>query len=179
MNRFAMNLDLSCAPSVASHPSSIHAHVPIVIPSSGVSTVFSVRKTRDEHRIKGSPLDRSASSSWLTNARKYVGAVTRFIISLCFIGGAVALLVAMRSRDLPLLRACFAGFAVFAVTQLMMIVVSVSVLYHSSAYQIAFGSFETWFLLLFAIVMATAFVWFAAVIFVLWRESVRELRASA
>jgi len=98
--------------------------------------------------------------------RSILGCVTRASIGCCFIGGTVALLLAMRRGDMVLLLACVVGFATFAVTMLALIILSVSVR-STRGWQ---WETEEILALIFSGTGFVAFGWYAMVCWLLWRE---------
>ena len=98
----------------------------------------------------------------------FIGAITRGIIAVSFIAVSVTLLHAMRCRDALLLRTCALGNAAFALSMLVMLIVAVVALPRGET-DISF-----WVTLVFSVLLTTAFVYYGALCFTLWRDYTEE-----
>jgi len=102
--------------------------------------------------------------------RKYMGELTRLILSMSFIAGGVLLIHAMRRRDVLLMRACVLGFVAFALSMLVMVIVSYSAFPGSDSGLQVWDNFFTYVTLVFSIISVIAFSWYAIVCLLLYRE---------
>ena len=112
----------------------------------------------------------------LSNARQYLGVITRGIIAVSFIAGSVTLLHAMRRRDTLLLRTCILGNSAFAFSMLIMIVVAYAALPNRDELITVWNEPSTYFTLAFSIIATAYFLCYAAVCISLWREYAEEVR---
>ena len=93
--------------------------------------------------------------------------------AVSFVAGAVTMLHAMRRRDRLLMRACVLGYSAFAVTLLVMLVLAYSAFPRAQKDLEMWSRLVTYYTLIFAIAASAAFLWFAAVCILLWREYIR------